>query len=73
MTQEVLSHLFDVVAAALLSGAGACFLVVWAEIKSLRKSRQRHALILQQHAQRFMIIGGQLGIEWQELQTDLLE
>jgi hypothetical protein len=62
---------FQIVVGILLTVAGSLMVYVWKEIISLRKSRQKHANILQRHVGRFARIGDVLHIEWNDLEDDL--
>lgn len=58
---------------ALLAIAGATQMYMWKEIVRLRTSRNVHGHILQRHTGRFARIGEKLGIEWDDLEADLLK
>lgn len=57
----------------LLTLAGAVQVYMWKEITGLRKSRHLHANVLQRHIGRFARIGEKLGIEWDDLEADLMK
>ena len=66
-------QVIQIAVGALLTLAGATQLYMWLEIVKLRKSRHLHANVLQRHVGRFARIGERLGIEWDDLESDLLK
>ncbi len=57
----------------LLTLAGAVQAYMLREILSLRRSKHLHANVLQRHIGRFARIGEKLGIEWDDLEADLMK
>ncbi len=43
------------------------------EILSLRRSKHLHANVLQRHIGRFARIGERLGIEWDDVEADIMK
>jgi len=63
----------QLVVGTLLTLAGAVQVYILREILSLRKSKHLHANVLQRHIGRFARIGERLGIEWDDIEADLMK